>query len=92
MRFEWDSRKDALNLERHRISFQEASTAFDDPLSIPFFDPDHSDDEDRFILMGASSRGTLLMVAHTYHGERVRIISARLMSREERVRYEAGAN
>jgi uncharacterized DUF497 family protein len=88
MKFEWDPRKAALNLRRHGVSFQEAATVFNDPLGVPFFDPQHSDNEDRFILIGASDRGTLMMVAHTERGGRIRISSARLVTREERVQYE----
>ena len=88
MDFEWDPKKAIANFARHGVSFEEAATVFDDPLGAPFYDPDHSDDEDRFILFGTSSHGTLMMAAHTERGERVRIISARRLTREERMRYE----
>ncbi len=88
MRFEWDSEKAANNLRRHRISFDEAATAFFDPLSMTVPDPDHSAGERRFITMGASSRGRLIVVAHTERGSTLRIISARLASASERKRYE----
>jgi len=88
MRFEWDSEKAAENLRKHRISFDEAATAFFDPLSRTITDPDHSVGERRFITMGASSGGRLVVVAHTERGSTLRIISARLASASERKRYE----
>ena len=88
MRFEWDSEKAAENLRRHRVSFDEAATAFFDPLSMTVPDPDHSVGERRFITMGASSSGRLLVVAHTERGSTLRIISARLAGASERNRYE----
>jgi uncharacterized protein len=88
MRFEWDSEKAAENLRKHRVSFDEAATAFFDPLSMTVPDPDHSVGERRFITMGASSDGRLLVVAHTEQGPTLRIISARLASASERKRYE----
>jgi len=88
MRFEWDSEKAAENLRKHRVSFDEAATAFFDPLSRTIPDPDHSIGERRFITMGASSDGRLIVVAHTERGSTLRIISARLASASERKRYE----
>lgn len=88
MRFEWDSGKAAENLRKHRVSFDEAATAFFDPLSMTVPDPDHSLRERRFITMGASSSGKLLVVAHTERGSTIRIISARPASASERKRYE----
>jgi uncharacterized DUF497 family protein len=88
MRFEWDSEKAAENLRKHRVSFDEAATAFFDPLSMTVPDPDHSVAERRFITMGISSGGRLLVVAHTERGSTLRIISARLASASERKRYE----
>jgi uncharacterized DUF497 family protein len=88
MNFEWDSEKAAENLERHRISFEEAATAFGDPLSITVGDPDHSEAEDRYVLLGMTFRGRLVVVVHTDRGENVRLISARLASRRERQSYE----
>jgi uncharacterized DUF497 family protein len=88
MRFEWDGEKAAENLRKHRVSFDEAATAFFDPLSMTVPDPDHSVAERRFITMGASSGGRLLVVAHTERGSTLRIISARLASASERKRYE----
>lgn len=88
MRFEWDGGKAAENLRKHRISFDEAATAFFDPLSMTVPDPDHSAGERRFITMGASSGGRLLVVSHTERGSTLRIISARFASASERKRYE----
>lgn len=90
MEFEWDSAKAESNLEKHDVSFDEAATAFGDPLSITISDPDHSDDEERFVLLGASYTGRLIVVVHTERGERIRIISARLATRNERLKYEEG--
>ena len=88
MRFEWDSEKAAANLRKHGVSFVEAATVFGDTLSDTFLDPDHSATEDRCITIGVSRSGTLLVVAHTERGERVRIISARKPTRTERNYYE----
>ena len=82
--FIWDKKKAAANLRKHDVAFEEASTAFGDTLSLTTFDPDHSIDEDRFILLGASNRGRLLVVAHTEQSDTIRIISARLATRGER--------
>ncbi len=88
MRFEWDPKKAAANLKKHGVSFKEAATAFGDPLSLTKFDPDHSaEDEDRFILLGATHAGRLVIVSHTDRGEIVRIISARVATRRERRSY-----
>jgi len=88
MNFEWDSEKAAENLERHGVSFEEAATAFGDPLSITISDPDHSETENRFILLGMTFRGRLVVVVHTDRGENVRLISARLTTWRERQSYE----
>ena len=90
MEFDWDPNKAASNLRRHNVSFGEAATIFSDPLSTTVPDPDHSLDEDRFITVGLSHRGRLLMVAHTERGDRIRIISARELTRTERAQYEEG--
>lgn len=88
MEFEWDPDKAASNEEKHGVSFDEAATAFGDPLSLTISHPDHSDDEDRFVLVGQTYAGRLVVVAHTERGDRIRIISARLASRRERYSYE----
>ena len=88
MRFEWDENKATGNLLKHSVSFEEATTVFGDPLSDTFDDPDHSSDERRFIIIGTSERGKMLVVTHTDDGETVRIISAREPTRVEREFYE----
>ena len=88
MRFEWDENKAAGNLAKHGVSFEEAATVFGDPLSDTFDDPDHSAEERRFIIIGISERGRMLIVAHTDDGEVVRIINAREPTRSEREFYE----
>jgi uncharacterized DUF497 family protein len=88
MRFEWDENKATGNLLRHGVSFEEATTVFGDPLSDTFDDPDHSSEERRFIIIGTSERGKMLVVTHTDDGETVRIISAREPTRGEREFYE----
>ena len=90
MEFEWDTDKAAQNLSKHGVSFPEAATVFGDPLALTYHDPDHSDDEDRFLTFGHSSDGRLLAVAHTDRGNYTRIISAREMTRQERKQYENG--
>ena len=76
MRFEWDDEKAARNLAKHGISFQEAATVFGDSLSDTFDDPDHSVEERRFLIIGTSRQGRMLIVSHTDDGEVIRIISA----------------
>lgn len=77
LRFEWDARKATDNLRKHRISFDEASSVFGDPLSLTIPDPDSSIDEIRFITLGGSDVGRLLAVVHTERGDKIRLISAR---------------
>lgn len=88
MRFKWDERKADTNLAKHGISFEEAATIFGDPLSDTFDDPDHSVDERRFLIIGTSDRGRMLIVAHTDDEAVVRIISAREPTAQERKSYE----
>ena len=90
MRFNWDKNKAASNLAKHKVSFEEAATAFGDPLSDTFDDPDHSANEQRFLIIGHSEQGRLLFISHTDDGETVRIISAREPTRTEREKYERG--
>jgi len=90
MEFEWDQSKAASNLSKHGVTFDEAITVFHDPLYLDFFDPDHSYDEYRYIIIGQSSNKRLLIVSYTEYGERVRIISAREATRKERKDYEEG--
>ncbi len=87
-RFEWDSQKAAANLRKHRVSFDEARTVFNDSLARIFDDPAHSTDERREILIGHSVAGRLLIVSFTERGEAIRLISARLTTRRERQDYE----
>jgi uncharacterized DUF497 family protein len=86
--FEWDQNKAKINLAKHEVSFEEAATAFGDALSLTIPDPAHSQAEDRWILLGQSNQGELLVVVHTERGDNTRIISARLASRLERKQYE----
>ena len=90
MQFEWDRAKAAANLLKHRVSFEEASTVFRDQLSVTGTDPDHSVAEERFITFGLSTKGRLLVVAHTIHGDTIRIINARATTPAERRIYEEG--
>ena len=90
MKFEWDPRKAKLNLRKHRISFEEATTAFRDPLSATAPDPDHSSSENRCVTFGVSSNGRLLTISHTERGESIRIINARPATKQERKIYEEG--
>ena len=87
MQFEWDPEKAAQNILDHAVSFEEAMTAFGDPLSLTVFDHDHSDYEDRYVLLGATERSRLVVVVHTQRGDNLRIISARLATRQERRAY-----
>jgi len=91
MEFEWDDDKAASNEQKHGVTFLEAQTVFADPLALTGYDPDHSDGEDRFITMGSSLEGRLLVISHTDRDNRVRIISAREASRRERRDYEDGS-
>lgn len=90
MDFEWDDAKAETNEKKHGVPFTEAMTVFGDPLALTGYDPDHSDDEDRFITMGQSTDGRLIIVSHTDRGEKIRIISAREASKSERKDYEDG--
>jgi uncharacterized protein len=86
--FEGDSRKALVNLRKHGVAFEEASTVFADPSSITIHDPNHSSsEEERFVTIGASSAGYLVVVVHCDRQERIRIISARLATRRERHEY-----
>ncbi len=90
MKFEWDENKATVNLSKHGISFEEARTVFDDPLYVDFYDPDHSDEEDRYIIVGESQQGNLLIVSYTERADFIRLISARKVTRVEREVYEEG--
>ena len=89
---EWDPVKARANLRKHRVRFEEASTVFADPMSITIRDPDHSVGEWRFLDIGLSHSGRLLVVSYTERGSRIRLISARSASRTERKGYEEGSS
>lgn len=85
LRFEWDKAKSAVNFKKHKVSFEEAQSAFYDEQAIVFSDPDHSEDEDRFILLGLSAKARIVVVCHCFRESEtvVRIISARKADRDE---------
>ena len=88
MEFEWDAQKEQANVEKHGVAFAEASTVFGDPLEVTIADPDHSDGEYRFLSVGMSAMGRMLVVSYAERsGERIRIISARAASQRERRQY-----
>lgn len=90
MILEWDPEKAASNYTKHGVDFHEAGSVLDDPLSTTFPDPDHSLDEQRYLTIGSSLSGRILVVAHTDRGEAVRLISARQATPSERRFYEQG--
>lgn len=90
MRFEWDLSKARFNVSKHGISFEEASTIFGDPLSITCVDPDHSQEEARWVTIGVSTNLKTIVVVHTDRTETIRLISARLATKRERESYEQG--
>jgi uncharacterized DUF497 family protein len=90
MTFGWDAAKATANVAKHGVSFPEAATVLQDPLSTTFPDDTHSADEPRSVTIGTSSRGRVLVVAHTDRDDTIRIISARRATRRERAFYEQG--
>jgi uncharacterized DUF497 family protein len=90
LKFEWDRRKAASNNKKHGVSFEDAATAFGDPLSVTIHDQKHSNDEDRFLLLGETQDKKLVVVAHTDRNDTIRIISARPATGREREEYEKG--
>jgi hypothetical protein len=90
--FEWDQEKAEKNIQNNRVSFNEASTVFNDPLSLTIHDPLHSDKEDRFVIIGNSYKNRLLLVVHVERGDKIRIISARKATRKEKKHYEENEN
>jgi len=86
--FEWDPSKAKKNIKIHNVSFDEASTSFKDTLSLTIYDPLHSDEEERFILIGNSYKNNLLVVVHTEKDDKIRIISARKATKNEKKQYE----
>ncbi len=88
MKFEWNKEKAKANLKNHKVSFDEAKTVFDDPMFVIFADPDHSFEENRFVIMGESNLNRLLVVSYTERPTTTRLISAREATRPERKKYE----
>jgi uncharacterized DUF497 family protein len=88
MQFEWDEGKAEANLQKHKVSFEEAKSVFGDPFSITIGDPGHSKDEQRFIDIGTSASGKLLVIVYTEREDRIRIISCRKATPSERRKYE----
>lgn len=89
MEFEWDAKKADSNAAKHGVTFSEATTVFGDPVELAIADPDHSEEEFRFLSMGQSARGRLLVVAYTERQGRTRIINAREATPRERRQYES---
>jgi uncharacterized protein len=90
MIFDWDTNKAVKNLSKHQVSFDEAKTVFEDPLYIDFYDPDHSEAEERYLIVGRSNQGKILIVSYTERDNSIRIISARKVTKAERKVYEEG--
>lgn len=90
MKCEWDEDKATSNWLKHEVSFEEAKTIFDDPLYVDFYDIDHSDDEERYLIVGESNQGRLLIASYTERGNSMRLISAREVTRAEKAVYEEG--
>jgi uncharacterized protein len=90
MKFDWDEDKAAGNVVKHGVLFDEAKTVFDDPLYVDFYDPEHSDGEDRYLIIGKSIQGRLLITSYTERGELIRLITSRVVTRAERQAYEEG--
>ena len=88
LKFKWNPNKAKKNIEKHGVSFDEAATVFSDPLSMTYDDPDHSYDENRYIIIGLSILDKLLFVSHVETNDTIRIISARYLTRKERKQYE----
>ena len=89
--FEWGTQKAKSNEQKHGITFDEASTVFEDPLSLTIHDPLHSENEERFTLIGVSHKNRILIVVYTERGDNIRIISARKATKNERSYYESNA-
>lgn len=87
-RFEWDKEKAEENIEKHGLSFEEAITVFGDPYSLTIHDPDHSIGEDRYVDLGESVSGKILVVVYTERGENIRVISCREATASEQSQYE----
>ena len=90
MEFEWDDNKAKSNFSKHGVSFEEAKTVFNDPLYVDFYDPNHSQEEHRYIIIGESSQGRILLTSYTERQDKIRIISSRQVTKNERQAYEEG--
>ena len=90
MQFEWDENKAQLNERKHGVSFKETVAAFYDPNQVAFYDPEHSDDEDRELLIAHSGQGRLLFVSYILRDQTIRIISARKATKKESEEYASG--
>ena len=92
MKFEWDVKKEKINITKHGVTFEQASYVFSDPYALNRYDDEHSEDEDRWVLLGKSLNETLLLVIHTFRDnqgiELVRIISARKATKKEKQAYQ----
>jgi uncharacterized DUF497 family protein len=88
--FEWDEEKAKANYRQHKVTFDEGATVFSDPLSITIPDPDHSIDEERYLDIGTSDKGRVLIVSYTERGTKIRMISCRKATPAERRPYEEG--
>ncbi len=88
MEFESDPEKAAINLKKHKVSFEEAASVFGDPMALTFSDPDHSIGEERWVMFGQSQQARILTIVYTYRNEKYRIINARVATRHERKTYE----
>ncbi|MBN1471756.1 MAG: BrnT family toxin [Syntrophaceae bacterium] len=88
LKFEWDENKSKRNLKKHEVDFKEGKTVFNDPFTITIDDPDHSDLEERYIDIGISSKGRILVVWYTERNDNIRIIGCRKANRFEREQYE----
>ena len=92
IRFEWDPQKDLINRKKHGVSFEEAATVFEDVNALVISDPEHSEDEERFVILGFSLQANLLVVCHCYRASEsvIRIISARKATKNESRQYQEG--
>ena len=90
MEFQWDEEKASANLAKHGVSFEEAKTVFDDRLYVDFYDPKHSLNEHRYIIIGQSNQRRVLIVSYTERNDAIRLINARELTRGERRDYEKG--
>ncbi|MBI4601713.1 MAG: BrnT family toxin [Planctomycetes bacterium] len=88
--FEWDEGKAASNVRKHKVSFEEAKTVFGDPFALTVHDPTHSAEEDRYVTIGRSSAGRVLVVVYTERGQNLRLITSRRAKESERRDYEEG--